>query len=91
MFIFGLIFINLIQCGIKNEKEYQKTRELIADQKLSMEKGLVRFRISNDLLKYNGKILSIFKEETKDTTFMCKYEFKKTFFLTKIISLANFY
>ncbi len=38
-----------------------------------MEKGLVKFRISNDLLKYNGKVLSIFKEETKDTTFMRKY------------------
>ncbi|CAF0728085.1 unnamed protein product [Brachionus calyciflorus] len=58
------------ECGSKSEREYQKTRELIAEQKFQIEKGLVRFRLKNQLLKYDSKELSIFNEDTKDTSFM---------------------
>jgi len=58
------------ESGISNEKEYQKTREIIAQQKLNIEKALVKFKLKNELNKYPGKELSIFHEDTKDTVFM---------------------
>lgn len=58
------------ESGISNEKEYQKTRDIIAQQKINIEKALVKFKLKNDLLKYSGKELSIFQEDTTDTVFM---------------------
>ncbi|RNA39769.1 transcription initiation factor TFIID subunit 8 [Brachionus plicatilis] len=58
------------ECPSKSEREYQKTRELIAEQKLNIEKSLVKFRLKNQLIKFSAKQLSIFNEDSKDTAYM---------------------
>ncbi len=44
---------------INNDKDYQKTREIISSQKLNMERALVRFKIKSD----PKKAFSLFNED----------------------------
>lgn len=43
---------------------------MLAEQKINTEKNLVRIKLKYELLKHGSKELSIFNEETTDTTFM---------------------
>ncbi len=72
---FFIDFYIFIKSGISNEKEYQKTREIIAQQKINVEKALVKFKLKNDLNKFAAQDLSIFHETTDDTIFMGLFYF----------------
>jgi hypothetical protein len=72
---FFIDFYIFLKSGISNEKEYQKTREIIAQQKINVEKALVKFKLKNDLNKFAAQDLSIFHETTDDTIFMGLFYF----------------
>lgn len=56
-----------------NERESQKSRELVSEHKIDLQKDLIKFRLKNELFQKSSKSLSIFQEDTQDTTFMCKF------------------
>ena len=58
-----------------NERESQKSRELVAEHKIDIERDIIKFRLRNELFKHSSKNLSIFQEDTKDTIFMRKIIF----------------
>jgi hypothetical protein len=55
-----------------NERESQKSRELVAENKIDIERDLIKFKLRNELFKQNSRSLSLFQEDTKDTNFMRK-------------------
>jgi hypothetical protein len=82
--------VNLFKkCTMANERESQKSRELVADHKIDIERDLIKFRLRNELFKHNGKSLSIFQEDTKDTVFMRKI-FLKIFHLVRLLTMLIF-
>ncbi len=63
---------------------------MIAEQRIDMEKALIKFRLKNEILKYSGRVLSIFNEDTTDTTFMRKKTIKIKYLFFAYF-LFNFY
>ena len=61
-----------LQTKLNNEIEYQRVREILAQQKINIERSLIKFKIKNNLLKFGAKTLSIQNQENEDLSFLRK-------------------
>jgi hypothetical protein len=64
---------------------------MIAEQKINMERNLVKIKLRSELIDLAGQKLSIFNEETDETTFMRNILFKQTINNTKTELILDFF
>lgn len=55
---------------LNNEIEYQRVREILAQQKINIERSLIKFKIKNNLLKFDTKTLSVQNQENEELSFL---------------------